>query len=90
MILNTIRPVYYHYNIPGTKDLVNPESTLIQRHNVDRVKIVCRTGKLNTSRKCVILQDVKQIISSDGIKYVIEITLPYFKALGFQYKILNK
>ena len=57
---------------------------------IDRVKIVCRTGKLYTSRKCVILQDVKQIIFSDGIKYEIEITLPYFKALAFQYKILNR
>ena len=86
MILNTIRPVYYHNNIPGTQDLTNPDSTLIQHHNVESTlteKIVCRTGKFYTSRKCVILQNVKQMISSDGIKYEIEITLLYFKAVGF-------
>ena len=80
MVINTIRAVYYHNNIPGTLDLAN----------VDIVNIVCRTDKVYTSRKCVLLQNVKQIISSDGIKYEIEITLLYFKALGFQYKILNR
>ena len=35
MILTNIRPGNYHYNIAGTQNLANPESTLIQRHHVE-------------------------------------------------------